>query len=145
MPLAQDKVLHELNTACHSGDANAVESAVTHAYEMGLKREYVPALLALLTQRTHTRHEDIVSSLQMLRDPRAVDALYDTALVNHEYLAYDKLFGLARKCTWALADIGTPEARARLVILARNSNSQIAAYAQKRLDSWDDERQRKQT
>jgi hypothetical protein len=55
---------------------------------------------------------------------------------------YDECFGLARKCTWALADIGTPEAHARLEILAKHSNPQIAAYAQKRLDEWDDERPR---
>jgi hypothetical protein len=43
---------------------------------------------------------------------------------------------LVRKCTWALADIGTPEAKARLQDLAKSLNAQIAGYAQKRLDRW---------
>jgi len=43
---------------------------------------------------------------------------------------------LARKCTWALADIGTPSARSLLETLATNDNEIIAHYAQKRLEQW---------
>jgi hypothetical protein len=139
----QVEVLQELNAAVRSGDADTMETAVRHAYEVGLSREFIPSLLALLPQRSHTRHEDIVSALQKLKDPNAVDALYEAALVDHDYLSYDEFFGLARKCTWALADIGTREARHRLGMLAQHTNPLIAAYAQKRLDLWDDERDRK--
>jgi hypothetical protein len=84
-----------------------------------------------------------VNALQDIKDPRAVEGLFDAASVTHEYLAYDEFFGLARKCTWALADIGTPEARARLVQLAASENPLLAGYAKKRLDRWDDEQNRK--
>jgi hypothetical protein len=53
------------------------------------------------------RHEDVATALQKLRNPVAVDALYTAAIARHDYLAYDELFGLARKCAWALADIGS--------------------------------------
>lgn len=143
MSVAQVEALRELNSVAQSGDADAVESAVFNAFDAGFSPDFVPALLTLIPRRDHTRHEDIVSALQELRDPRAVEALYDAALVDHEYLAYDEFFGLARKCTWALADIGTPEAHSRLQALAKHNNSQIAAYARKRLKNWDDERDRK--
>jgi len=143
LSVAQAEALRELNTVARSGDEDAVESAVFNAYEAGFSRDFVPALLTLISRRDHTCHEDVVSALQDLRDPRAVEALYDAALVDHEYLAYDEFFGLARKCTWALADIGTPEAHSRLQALAKHNNSQIAGYAKKRLENWDGERDRK--
>ncbi len=136
-------ILQELEAAASSSDADTVELAVRHAYEEGLRPEFVPALLALLRQTNHTRHEDIVSALQQLKDARSVDTLFEAASIDHEYLSYDESFGLARKCTWALADIGTREAKSRLEALARQANPVIAGYAQKRLDRWDYERQRK--
>ena len=63
-----------------------------------------------------------------------MDILYSTAMRNFDYLDYDEDFGLARKCTWALADIGTPDAWQKLQNLARSQNEIIAGYAQKRLD-----------
>ncbi len=103
----------------------------------------MPQLIVLLRSKDHFRHEDIVNALQDIKDPRAVEELAEAALVSHEYLAYDEFFGLARKCTWALADIGTPEAKTKLVQLAASENPLIAGYAKKRLDRWDDERKRK--
>jgi hypothetical protein len=91
----------------------------------------------------HTRHEDIARALQRLRDPRTVDALFSAALSRHDYLAYDEFFGLARKCTWALADIGTIEAKRRLEQLAGSENPMIAGYARKRLGRWEEEMDRK--
>lgn len=105
--------------------------------------DVVPTLVELLRARWHTRHEDTARWLQQLRDPRAVDALFETAFSKFPYLEYDNSYALARKCTWALADIGTPEARAKLEELARGADAEIAGYAQRRLDHWDSELKRK--
>jgi hypothetical protein len=121
----------------------SVEKAVTAAHQTGIQKEFVPPLLSLLRSSEHFRHEDIVLALQGARDMRAVDALFETATISHKYLDYDETFGLARKCTWALADIGTNEARTRLEQLAKGENPSIARYAKKRLDHWEDERHRK--
>ncbi len=72
-----------------------------------------------------------------------MDALERTAHVVYDYLAYDDGFALARKCTWAPADIGTPEAQQALTRLSACDNSIIASYAQKRLAKWQDELHRK--
>ncbi|MFO0828315.1 MAG: SseB family protein [Phycisphaerales bacterium] len=93
--------------------------------------------------RWHHLHEDIVRSLQLLKHAPAVDVLAAAALTKHEYLAYDNSYALARKCTWALADIGTDAAREKLAALSRCTDATIAGYAQKRLDRWDHERGRK--
>ncbi len=90
----------------------------------------------------HQESEQLTLQLYPRRDGQPWEFSFDEA-VTHEYLAYDQFFGLARKCTWALADIGTPEARARLVQLAGSENPLLASYAKKRLDRWDDERNRK--
>jgi hypothetical protein len=135
--------LKTLVTATQSGDADAVDNAFMQAFQVGMTAEFVPVLIDLLGKPWHCKHEDIVSALQRLKDPRAVDSLYHAALISHAYLDYDEFFGLARKCTWALADIGTVEAQSRLKSLAQSENAQIAQYAQKRLDRWQDEKARK--
>lgn len=138
-----DRFLRGLERACATRDAGAVDTALGEAFGCGLSPAFVPVLVALLASPWHQRHEDIVSALQELRDPRAVDALYHAALVEHEYLAYDEFRGLARKCTWALADIGTAEAFARLQALARSGDELVAGHARKRIERWHHELRRK--
>ena len=135
--------LRELYDAIEAKDAEQVEIALHKCFGSSFSRDYTPALIELLGKSWHNRHEDIVSVLQGLKDPRAVDALYDEAHSEYEYLNYDDCYGLARKCTWALADIGTPEAKAKLQQLAQESNQFVAEYAQKRMDNWEEEKSRK--
>ena len=138
-----NRVIRELNDAAASIVPDVVDDAVTEAYRFGLSSEFVPALIQLRGLEWHTRHEDIVSALQQLRDPQSVDILEVTARKTFDYLDYDEFRGLARKCTWALADIGTMSARIALERLAADRDPLIAGYAQKRLDHWQDEIHRK--
>ena len=132
----------ELLRAIDARDANAFECAVAAAFGAGLPVDLANVLAAALLMPWHTRHEDLATALQRMKDPGAIDALFEAALSRHDYLDYDEFFGLARKCTWALADIGTPAARDRLRELGRAKNATIAGYAQK-LDSWEKELPRK--
>ena len=138
-----NRAFRQLNDASASLVPDVVEDAVTEAYRVGLSSEFVPALIQLLGLEWHTRHEDIVFALQQLRDPQSVDILEVTARKAFDYLDYDEFRGLARKCTWALADIGTMAARIALERLAADRDPLIAGYAQKRLDQWQDEIHRK--
>jgi hypothetical protein len=63
--------------------------------------------------------------------------------MKHDHLAYDDRHALARKCTWALADIGTPAARAHLEGIAHRGDPELAVYAQERLANWESELDRK--
>jgi hypothetical protein len=132
-----------LDKAEHSRSAEDIESAITVGSVFGFSAEHCPVLCRLLEAEWHQCHEAIVSVLQKLKDSRAVDALYKAAFVKHEYLAYDTSFGFARKCTWALADTGTADALEKLRLLAKSENPQIAGYAQRRVDNWDREQERK--
>src|SRR5258708_3228946 len=114
--LTPSEVSHRLREAAAKPMPDEVEAAGTAGHQIGLREEFVPALVELLQSKDHFRHEDIAAALQTLRDPKTVDALYEAAHARYEYLAYDEYFGLARKCTWALADIGTPEAKAKLTL-----------------------------
>jgi hypothetical protein len=81
--------------------------------------------------------------LQDLRVPETVEALARAAVIGFDYLEYDDGHAFARKCCWALADIGTKEAYARLESLAAHPDATVAGYAQKRLDNRRDELARK--
>lgn len=136
--------------ATSARDGAAVECALMLAVETldrvvkhELDLDVVPTLVELLRAPWHTRHEDTARWLQQLRDPRAVDALFDIATTKFPHFEHDNSYALARKCTWALADIGTPEARTKLEALAGISDPEIAGYARRRLDHWDDEIDRK--
>lgn len=107
------------------------------------KIEYVAQLNGLLSLDWHYQHENIALILQGLKSPMSVNVLFATATKRFEYLSYDDSFALARKCTWALADIGTAKAKDKLISLSLNSNEYIAQYAKKRLDNWEKELHRK--
>lgn len=134
-----------LLSAIQAEDADAFELAVRSAFAAGLPRDLADLFSDALLMSWHTRHEDLARALQKMKNPASVEALFAAATTRHAYLEDDEFFGLARKCSWALADIGTPLARLKLERLATNENPTIAAYAQKRLDRWDDEILRKLT
>lgn len=136
-------VFELLQQATQLGDARSIECALLIAHGRTGDIDVVPTLIALLRSTAHHRHEDLARWLQGLRDPRAVEALYATALTKHEYLAYDDSHALARKCTWALADIGTEQAQEKLRLLVGGDDPEVAGYARKRLDRWADEMSRK--
>ena len=125
--------------AARARSAEDLTAALVIGSAFGFSAEHVPLLCQLLHEDWHFEHENIVLTFQHLKDARSVDALYRAALVSHGYLAFDDTFGLARKCTWTLADIGTSEAKSKLEVLAKSENPEIASYARKRLDRWDDE------
>ena len=122
----------ELEHACAQRLSDDVEAALILASRFALSKELAPALCDLLEPDWHTRHEDIAQMLQAIKVPSTVDCLYRAALKKHAYLSYDNSAALARKCTWALYAVGTPEAFVKLQALAYEEH--IRGYAQKRLD-----------
>jgi hypothetical protein len=148
---AQIEAVARLEAAINVKDADGVEAALADAYGAGvhlgpgaeLQAGMCSLLISLLNAPWHIRHEDVALSIQSLRCTEAVPALEEAAHAVYEYLSYDDFFGLARKCTRALADIGTPEARAALERLSNSSNAVIAGYAARRLARWERELDRK--
>jgi hypothetical protein len=83
-------------------------------YNDGADSDYTDILLQLLDKKWHTSEEDIVSILELIRDPKSVDKLFKVALNVPDY---DDMRALAKKCMWALSAINTPEAIQKLRLL----------------------------
>jgi HEAT repeat protein len=140
---AQSEALALMGTALELERPGDAGIALIACYRAGLHPDMGNVLIRLVEQPWHASHEDAVQALQRLQCPDAVDALERTAHSTYCYLDFDENFGLARKCTWALADIGTSNAQRALERLAKSANPLIAGFAQKRLDRWQDELARK--
>ena len=97
--------------------------------------------IELLNHNWHRVHEEIVRGFQWKANPITIDSLYQTAL-NEEIETMDYK-PIARKCTWALADIGTDEAKTKLESLANSNDALIREFAKKRLINWEKEKSRK--
>jgi hypothetical protein len=132
-----------IHAAKAAKNPDALDEALEGATEAGTEQEMVPLLCELIQEDWHLHHEDFASTLQGLKDPRAADSLATAALMKFDYLAYNDSHAFARKCVWALADIGSDNARNHLIALADNPDEEIAAYAKRRLARWDEELDRK--
>lgn len=138
------EVIEGVKASIVSKNPYSVDRALKGIYREGtLSPCYVPILIELLKEDWHYKHEDVVFALQGSRDSRAVEILYETAVKKYNYLSYNNSYALARKCTWALADIGTHGAREKLILLSKIDDEEIANYAKKRLDNWEIEKHRK--
>lgn len=80
----------------------------------GADRDYTDILLQLLDEKWHISEEDIVSILELIKDPKSINKLYEVAINVPDY---DDMRALAKKCMWALSAINTPEAIQMLRLL----------------------------
>lgn len=133
----------DLQAAIRNKDAMQVEKVLHSAFQNRETDKIVPLMSELCVADWHSMHEDAVVLIQNFGETADVPALECVAGMNLSYLAYDERFGLARKATWALADIGGNEARQALERIAVWDNTVIAGYARRRLTRWDVECERK--
>ncbi|MCJ8313395.1 MAG: hypothetical protein MJK11_10565 [Pseudomonadales bacterium] len=140
-----NNTLRKLKKSMNTGNPDQLEDALNCAWKSGMKIKYVDCLNKMLLLPWHYCHEDIVNALQELKSPSSVDVLFETATIKYKYLDFDDEFSLSRKCTWALADIATLDAKSRLIALSNNKNPYISKYAIKRIGNWENELQRKNT
>jgi hypothetical protein len=142
--LNSDESVRLLNEAFENKDADLVEEAIYGFLDSeGFSNKFSDIFCKLLQEDWHYRHEDIARILQGIKDPSTVDCLYNAVELQFDYLDYDDTYQFARKCIWALADIGTPGARAKLQQLTQSKNELVAGYALKRLNHWEEEQSRK--
>lgn len=102
-------------------DANGLSCILAIICHDGADKDYTDILLSLLDDHWHTAEEDIVEALEIIKDPKSIDKLYDVAIKVPDY---DDMRSLARKCMYALSAINTPEAIAKLELL-QGSNDPI--------------------
>jgi HEAT repeat protein len=103
-----------LRAAIRDRNAVDVEAALIVCSIFGVGSEHLPLLIELVSADWHQQHENVVSLLDRLTAPDAVDALLHAATWVPDYLDYDENRALATKAIWALGKIGTSESRAAL-------------------------------
>ena len=103
--------------------------------------EGIDLIIKLFNETWHTNHENIATFFQGVRNPLSADILFKTAL--REDIFQFEYKPLSRKCTWALADIGTEKAKYYLIQLANSEDEVVKQFAAKTLTNWDKELTRK--
>jgi len=89
----------------------------------------------------HTTHDNIASGFQTRSHPTTAKFLYEQ-IVSNKIPEFDYK-PVSRKCVWALADIGTIEAKQYIEKLTESEDQIIKDYAIKRLENWNNELGRK--
>ncbi len=126
--------LDRLVLAANDKDVNALRHAVAHMDE---DVSFAPLLAQLLLEAWHDSHEEIVAGLGLMGHHGAVTAISRAAVTPATYLVkQNKLHGFQRKCVYALARIGTIEARAALADLATSTDPHLSEYAREGLAMW---------
>ena len=136
--------LNEIKKIISKKDGNAVyESVCGFIYTYPRDEEILILLCEIFESDWHDRHEDLASSFQYIKHPITAKSLFKMTYSLTEYDKYNDTFPMQRKCTWALADIGTNESKNYLQEIEKTSNKIISSFATKRLVNWENELSRK--
>jgi hypothetical protein len=134
--------LSKFNEAVEMRNEQQFSEILSHDSE--LSKECVPLLCKELLSDWHELHEDIVFALQGLKDQRAVESIAKAIHIKFSHLIkWENYNEFARKCTWALADIGSVKAKGVLLELAQSNDGNISNFAQQRIENWEKELKRK--
>ncbi len=121
--MLDEDITRELESALARRDATALGRLVSTAASLGWSVQWAPVFAKLLVERWHSLHEDLASALQDLREPSTIDALFAVAHDAAPYNDVDDGRALARKCVWALHDIGARDHLRRLAATAGDAET----------------------
>lgn len=107
-------------------DKNGLASTLSVIYCDGADRDYTDTLLSLAEEDWHLDIEVVVEIIELTKDPKAVNKLFELAVNVPDY---DEMRALAKKCMYALAAINTPEAIEKLMILKESDDPIIQENA----------------
>lgn len=118
------------------------ENAFHFIHVYSRDEEILLLLCQIFESDWHESHEDMARAFQGASNPVTAETLFRVALTEFEY-SWNDNYPLQRKCTWALADTGTVEAKNFLEQIKQKANEEVAEFADKRLRNWDSELNRK--
>ena len=101
-----------MSAALANHDADTVEIALILGFRFGFRESIVDQIHTTLVQPWHVSHENMIGILQKMKNPGSVTHLRAAIELKPKllYLDHDDYGSYYKKCLWALADIGTPEA-----------------------------------
>ncbi len=105
------------------------------------EEEKLDTEMALFRENWHELHDNLAQGFQTGKNPKVAAFLFESVM-NGKIPEFDYK-PVSRKCIWALADIGTEEAKSYLEKIAQSNDEIIAGFAKKRLDNWAREAGRK--
>lgn len=120
----KNETLNLLKDNLQAKDEHSLRQTLGVIFYDGADEEYTELLLTLLEEDWHMLEEDIVLILQMIKDPRSINKLYE--LIIHPPFE-DDLRSMSRKCILALKEINTPESIGKIRLL-QNSDDEIIQY-----------------
>jgi hypothetical protein len=140
----RDTDLIEIQRIIFEKDGNAVEEkAYSFIQKYPKDDEIILLLCEIFESDWHTRQEDLASSFQHIKNPITALSLFRMSFKLMEYDTWNDTYPMQRKCVWALADIGTQEAKNYLKEIELKANKTISSFATKRLQNWEVELSRK--
>jgi hypothetical protein len=123
-----------LRTAIENRDPDGVAYAVAAGFSLGYDERHLDPLLILARADWHFRHEDVINALDKLRDPRALDVLFEATQEIPAYLEWDEDRALAGKAIYAIYHIPGPRSRLLLEQLLRDQDRDVRSTARRVLD-----------
>lgn len=120
-----DLILSLLEEAYRNKIPNDVEYALYLGFDFGFSLAHVDILCRLAEVDWHPAHENVVMALDDLKDKRAIEALYHSALKKHKYLDYDDSRALAVKAMWALGNLKDEAADEKLRLLTTDQDKVV--------------------
>ena len=115
----KEETLSLLKDSVTNKDDKGLANTLAVICNDGADRDYTDILLQLLDEKWHISEEDIISVLELIKDPKSVDKLYEVAL---DVPDYDDMRAIAKKCMWVLSAINTSEAVQKLNMLAKSDD-----------------------
>jgi hypothetical protein len=123
-----------LEDAYRARSADDLQCALIVGHSFGFSREHTDVLCRLAEADWHFSHEDVVSALDGLQTPDAVETLFHVTQWIPEYLNFDKSRALAVKAIWAIGKIPGAAAEAKLKALAQSDDTVLAKAAAEQLE-----------
>jgi hypothetical protein len=88
----------------------------------------------VLPEDWHMEHEDIARTMQDLHDESSIEALCRTVYSKYKYLEYNDSQALARKCIYALGEIGSKKAIQILKDMCNSDDEYLRSTAKHQLE-----------
>jgi hypothetical protein len=97
----------------------------------GADEDYTDLLLSTLDEDWHKLKEDIISVLELTKDPKSIQRIYEAAINIPDY---DDGRSVAKKCIWALGAINTASSKEKLKLLQMSDDPIIRKAATMELE-----------
>jgi hypothetical protein len=105
-----DKILNQLTIAEQHKDISLLERALDFSNEKSFGRQHTKILCKILLDDWHGFHEDILMTLDTIKDPESISSIVKRLTLKLEYFTG---YEIPRKAIWALRSINTDESIAQ--------------------------------